>query len=116
LEAAILNALEDASEPLTESELGKQVEGSTKAKRPALRSLVRGAKVERSGQGRRGDPFAIHVCSFPGEYGNTRTRIQKTAVGPVKYESNSCSRDPRPFAMPERVSEREFATIKEGEL
>jgi hypothetical protein len=61
LEDAILSALRDASDSLTEDEVNHRVSGQTGRKRAALRRLVRQGSVVRIGKGVRGDGYRYSV-------------------------------------------------------
>ena len=64
LKPKIWAALGDVN--LTESQIFDVVEhGKTGAKRVALRSLYRDGRVERSGSGKKGDPYLYQKSSFP---------------------------------------------------
>jgi hypothetical protein len=63
---AMVDYLASSAEEKTESEICDAVEGSTRAKRNALRSLVGRGLVCREGSGKRGDPFKyLFSCSEP---------------------------------------------------
>jgi putative DNA primase/helicase len=55
--AAILTYLKNKTEAVIEAEISAEVEGRTAYKRNALRSLVTGGQVERTGKGGKSDPF-----------------------------------------------------------
>jgi hypothetical protein len=61
LEDAVLSALRDAGDSLTEDEVGHRVSGQTGRKRAALRRLVRRGSVVRIGKGVRGDGYRYSV-------------------------------------------------------
>ena len=81
--AAILEGLAGRGEQ-TEPEIMEAVEGRLSVKRAALRALVQGGKVIRSGQGRRSDPFryATADSSFSRSPDSTGTREQETQNAP----------------------------------
>ncbi len=62
IEEAVLSALREAQEPLTEEEIDQRVNGRTGPKRAALRRLVGRGAVVRAGKGVRGDGYRY---SFP---------------------------------------------------
>jgi hypothetical protein len=63
LEREIEELLQNKDRPLTEEEVLAEVEGKTGTKRKALRELVKIAKLERQGDGRRGSPFTYQTVS-----------------------------------------------------
>jgi hypothetical protein len=71
IEDAVLSALRDASDSLTEDEVGHRVSGQTGRKRAALRRLVRKGSVVRLGKGVRGDGYRY---SFP-EAGTSNSEL-----------------------------------------
>jgi hypothetical protein len=109
VEEAILAALRDAQDPVTEPELGKGVPGRTQYKRLALRRLVQRGAVGRLGTGTRGDPYRYSLPEArTGDEGGSdscslvpiRVREQETSNGePPSFEpadSVSCSLVPAP--------------------
>jgi AAA domain len=91
---------QEKGQPLTEAQIGEEVEGRTIHKRKALRSLVKDEKVERIGKGGKKDPFRYclkasryscsHVPTYIQEQGN---KNQKTDLSSQKNDGYSCSRD-----------------------
>jgi hypothetical protein len=71
VEDAIVTALRDCDLPPTEAELVRLVRGSTRAKRSALRALVKTGAVERLGEGGRRSPFR-YSCSSSYLYGTSK--------------------------------------------
>ena len=89
LEDAILSALGDAREPLTEDEIDHRVEGRTGRKRAALRHLVGRDAVIRTGKGVRNDCYRYSApedgtgnsgFSFPCSLVPLRTTEQETSI------------------------------------
>jgi hypothetical protein len=76
----ILKFLEGAGEGKTEPEINEAVEGSNATKRKAIRRLVAEGKAQRSGSGRRGDPF-LYRFSYSCPPHILRTRVQETEEG-----------------------------------
>ncbi len=56
-EERILEYLEGATEPQTQEQIREKVEGQTKTIRAALTSLTQSGKVQRTGEGKRGNPY-----------------------------------------------------------
>jgi hypothetical protein len=88
-EDAILSALRDAPEQLTEEEIDLRVNGRTGRKRAALRRLVGREAVIRTGKGVRGDSYRYSFpeagtsnsgFSFPCFLVPLRTREQETSI------------------------------------
>jgi len=65
IRVAILDVLRAASDALTEEEILAKVQGATGSKRTALRSLLEGNAIERTGHGRRGSPYGYAFPSSP---------------------------------------------------
>jgi 5S rRNA maturation endonuclease (ribonuclease M5) len=76
-----------------EPTIDKNVEGRTKIKRDALRELVADGRVERSGLGKRGDPFHYAVsCSLVPTYGREQENENpKTDENSDAIRADSCS-------------------------
>lgn len=137
VEGQILAALGTSS--MTESELGKSVEGRTTHQRTALRQLVRQQRVTRVGSGKRGDPYRYQVSCLlvPGpekKDGNEQLNVEAEtlAVGeeprfekvvPEKYRrgGNKQTRNETDPQIGEKVTEKlvpkfsELSTAPEGD-
>ena len=57
----IIETLINEERPLSEKQLMKLISGRRQKKIAALRSLIRGTKVFRSGSGKKGDPFLYFI-------------------------------------------------------
>jgi putative DNA primase/helicase len=105
LKAAMLAALEESPEALTEDALAAQVEGPTRLKRAALRALAASGQVTRTGAGTRGHAYryAFSRLLVPDgiqERANEKPEMAETAHKPGS-DSRSADR-----AGAERNSER----------
>jgi AAA domain len=120
VETAILDVLRDAPEPQTEAQLDEAVEGRTKLKREALRTLVKTGPVSRSGRGGKGKPFLYSLPVPEGrnagttddpDASDTRSRSvvpdymreqgnkkKSFSDSPMVDETSACSRVPEPEA------------------
>jgi hypothetical protein len=95
LKGSMLGVLMDASEGLTEAELGKQVEGRAKVKREAIRALVVAGQVERQGTGRRNNPYRYTVSPSLVPAISREQEIEKSKTAKIvdKQASDSRSQD-----------------------
>jgi hypothetical protein len=95
VQAAILEHLLTLTEPVDESSIDAGVEGRTKHKREGLRVLVEEGKVERTGAGKKGDPYRYSVsCSLvPTTCGEQENEKSETTENPRQPSLFSCSRD-----------------------
>ena len=59
----ILAFLEEQEEPVTRQDIESHIEGRTKAIRGALKRLVEQGKIDRSGAGKKNDPYLYLSCS-----------------------------------------------------
>jgi hypothetical protein len=84
---AILTFLEGVPEGKTEPEITESVEGKTKIIREALRELVKGEKVTRQGEGKRGSPYVYFHFSFSCSQHIAGTREQETQKVPEAREN-----------------------------
>jgi hypothetical protein len=64
MKVAMLAALEESAEALDEADLASHVEGQTRLKRAALRTLVANGQVTRTGAGTRGHAYPVYSFSF----------------------------------------------------
>lgn len=65
VEKAIIDFLSTQNEPTTETTINRNVEGAIKSKCKSLRKLVAENKVNREGQGTRGNPFKYSTILLP---------------------------------------------------
>jgi RecA-family ATPase len=87
-EKRILEYLEGIPEPQTQEQIRDGVEGQTKTIRAALTALTQSEKVQRSGEGRRGNPY-LYEKWFSGSHHKAGTRepeIEEMATMLVKPE------------------------------
>jgi hypothetical protein len=107
--AEIRKVLAVAATPLTREEIEEQVEGKTVTIRGALKALVQGEEVARTGKGKKGDAFRYALanpgdseqvaaeapensCSLvPYIYGEQENRKRKSDVTTCEIDENSCS-------------------------
>jgi len=79
--------------PLTEAEIHDTLGGRKALKVKALRSLVNGGAIERTGRGGRNDPFRYSCSLAPRIYAGTREQEYYYDGNPNDGEGFSCSRD-----------------------
>lgn len=89
-EKRILEYLQEASEPQTQEQIRENVEGQTKTIRAALTSLTQGGNLQRSGDGKRGNPF-LYEKRFSGSQDIQRTR-EPEIEGPPNHCVNAAGK------------------------
>jgi hypothetical protein len=92
--AAILDYLKGQSGPVEASEIEAAVEARTAVKRAALKALIGGGSVVRSGGGKRGDPLLYELSPIlvPTYIQEQENRKPKIGVNDDEHGVNSCSR------------------------
>jgi putative DNA primase/helicase len=75
---AILEYLAGCDEPKTEPEINANVEGRNATKRGAIRKLFSDQKINRSGSGKKGDPYSYTKCSDCCPLSIPGTRVQES--------------------------------------
>lgn len=81
VESDISSFLQGTAEVKTEPEITEAVEGKTRIVRRALRELVKQGKVDREGEGKKGDPYTYKKCLFSCSKGIVGTREQESENG-----------------------------------
>lgn len=90
VESAITEFLKSSDEPVSESVIDDEVEGRTIFKRKALRKLVSGGGVMRTGLGKRGDPFLYSCFLVPTIY--TEQESEKSEKSEIVNNTSNLSR------------------------
>jgi hypothetical protein len=124
VKAAILEHLSSLTEPVDEAAIDAGVEGRTKHKREALRGLVEKARVQRTGAGKKGDPYRYGIpcdsCSLvPCICREQENEKSETGENPRQSSLFSCSHDSanpqdsgnKNPGVPERKSTREVVEV-----
>jgi hypothetical protein len=104
LAGEIQNVLRGRALPVTEAEVLADVEGKTGPKRKALRRLVRGNVVERTGEGKKGHPFVYRL--------NPRSFVPEVS-GERGNENQGNAEKPEPF-WPDSRSPETLEAASEG--
>jgi hypothetical protein len=78
----ILDYLDPAQEPQTEQAIRDAVEGKTEVLHAALKTLLKTGKIERSGGGKKGNPFLYKKFLFPSSQPISGTREQECGKPP----------------------------------
>jgi DNA-binding transcriptional ArsR family regulator len=114
VEEAVLNVLSDR--PMTEQEVREAVQMQGLAVSRALRSLVERGLVERSGTGRRGDPYRYTRAREAGE-GESNSLLALPAISPEEPEEKEENRqDDTSLVDALRVRLSELAPVHAGRL
>jgi 5S rRNA maturation endonuclease (ribonuclease M5) len=110
--------LEAAGEGKTEPEINDSVEGSTAAKRKAIRQLVADGRIERSGFGVRGEPFIYRFLFSCPTYipGTRKQETEKAADISINIDSNLVpALEQKPFLVPENNQGKKVPLIMDQE-
>jgi predicted ArsR family transcriptional regulator len=114
VEEAVLNVLSDR--PMTEQEVREAAQMQGLAVSRALRSLVERGLVERSGTGRRGDPYRYTRAREAGE-GESNSLLALPAISPEEPEEKEENRqDDTSLVDALRVRLSELAPVHAGRL
>ncbi|MGA2466423.1 MAG: AAA family ATPase [Thermodesulfobacteriota bacterium] len=100
--------------PLTEKEVGEQVERNRNLISKALRKLVEQKGIERAGSGKRGDPFRYSLLLYSYIYEESN-REMKVESNPLESGKNSSIDDFQKNEPPNRESDREIPSEKQAE-
>ncbi len=86
----ILQFLQTAGEPKTESEIRDEVKGETKILAHALRELVKQGRVTREGEGKRGKPYRYGFLFSCSEHivQTSKQETEKSDASPINTERN----------------------------
>ncbi|MDO8589971.1 MAG: AAA family ATPase [bacterium] len=98
----ILTFLSEQEESSIEKAIENEVEGRTGLKRKALRDLVTKGSVQRTGAGKRNDPYLYSCSLVPHIYTGREKRETKSTENPDSSNIISCSQDSLILAEPER--------------
>jgi len=85
----ILEFLAAAPGPVTEKEIDEGVEGRRQLKLRAVRALLENRAVERSGAGKRGDPFRYCAKSSPQADSNCGSQVPDIGLGTREPENQN---------------------------
>jgi predicted transcriptional regulator len=100
--------------PLTEKELGEQVERNRNLISKALRKLVEQKDIKKDGSGKRGDPFRYSLLLYSPiyEYSNREMKVEPNSLESGK---NNSIYDFQKNQSSNRESNREFSSQKQAE-
>jgi len=99
--------------PLTEKEVGEQVERNRNLISKALRKLVEQKGIERAGSGKRGDPFRYSLLLYSHIYEESN-REMKVEPNPLESGKNSSIDDFQKNEPPNREFNREIPIEKQA--
>ena len=109
LKAGIKDFLGKQDAPVSQKAIEEGTEGKTTYQRQALRELVTAEEVERSGKGRRNDPYlyALSCSLVPTIYREQENMKPENGQNLHEYRPESCSRGNRLFGEPLNSREQE---------
>jgi hypothetical protein len=109
---SVLGALKN-SEPMTLTELHESVEKGRNIVFKAVNLLIEKGRVEKSGSGKKNDPYKYSVLLYSdtNEYTNTET---KTPSKPMKLKEECCTGNFDPFSFKDGSSGIAFLTPENG--
>ncbi|MGD0950446.1 MAG: AAA family ATPase [Candidatus Binatia bacterium] len=95
VKSAIVEYLSGLNDPVDEPMINQHVEGRNAAKREALRALVAVGSLDRSGSGKRGDPYRYTLSRtlVPAICGGQENEKPKSLGNPRQSSLYSCPRD-----------------------
>ena len=93
IEDEILDFLKINNEPVNEPTICDEIEGRTSMKRKALRDLFNKGDIQRSGAGKRNDPFLYSCSLVPSIYVGLEKQETKSEENPDYSNAISCSKD-----------------------